>query len=100
MVFRKIRLPPSFESPKKFPRHLVQLLVIKNIIPNADMKMHCAIGMYCIGISSGFFVITLLIFFYAVTNWLGGGEGGHASFLAGSCKKGTKQPALDLCLFT
>jgi hypothetical protein len=39
---KKSARPPSCESPLKIPRHLVQLLAIRILIPNADMKIHRA----------------------------------------------------------
>ncbi len=37
-------IPPSCESPLKIPRHLVQLLAIRILIPIVAMKIHCAVG--------------------------------------------------------
>ncbi len=38
MFLEKSARPPSYESSLKIPRHFVQLLAIRILIPNAGMK--------------------------------------------------------------
>jgi hypothetical protein len=40
----KYARPPFCESPLNIPRHLLQLLAIRNLISNSAERIHCAVG--------------------------------------------------------
>jgi hypothetical protein len=42
-IFSKLRPPPVLREPLNILRNLVQLIAIRILISNADIKIHCAI---------------------------------------------------------